>query len=119
MTQSEAVSPAPVATRRRRSLFVWLIIILVVLIGILIVINLALRGIVQLDHPGQNASGTLLYASSFDKADEEWSQYQGQTSAQIKDGALHISVDALNSGVYSVLSYDFGDFDARINATRI
>ncbi len=119
MTQSEAVAPAPVTTRRRRSLFLWLVIILVVLIGALIVANLALRGLVQLDHPEQNASRTLLYASSFDSADQEWSQYQGQTSAQIKDGNLHISIDAANKGVFSVLSYDFGDFDARINVTRV
>jgi hypothetical protein len=120
MTQSEAVTPAPAAQpRRRRSWFLWLVIILVVLIGILIIVNLGLRGLVQLDHPSQNPSGTLLYASSFDNAGDEWSQYQGQTSAKIENGSLHISIDAVNSGVFSVLSYDFGDFDARINASRV
>lgn len=119
MTQTEAVPAAQTPARRKRSLFVWLVIILVVLLAIMIAANLLLRQLVVWDHPGANPSGTLLYASSFENADKEWSQYQGQTSAEIKDGSLHIAIDAAHKGVYSVLGYNFSDFDVRMNATRL
>jgi hypothetical protein len=113
------VVPAALPVRRSISLFAWIIIILIVLAAILGIANLGVSGLKAVDQPITGPSGSILYATTFDKNPEEWSRFDGQLSARIDNSALKISVSAVNDGAFSVLNYDFGDFDARMSATRL
>jgi hypothetical protein len=104
---------------RKLSLFARMFIILLVIIALLGLVNLALYGLKALDRPARPRTGQLLYASTFDAFNEEWSQFQGQMSSQIEDGRLKIAINASRDGAFSVLNHDFSDFDVRVNATRL
>ncbi|MCC7447151.1 MAG: hypothetical protein IT324_07030 [Anaerolineae bacterium] len=106
-------------TKPQPSLFRRLILLLLIVIVLLGLSNLAILGIRTLDRPARPAAGELLYATTFDAYNEEWSREIGQMSAQVTDGNLVVSIDARNDGTYSVLNHDFTDFDARIDAKRI
>ncbi len=107
------------AGKQQRSLFGRFLVLLLILIVLLGLSNLAILGIKALDRPARPAAGELLYASTFDAFNEEWSRFSGQMSAQLADGSLLISINARNDGAFSVLNHDFTDFDARIDAKRI
>ncbi len=104
---------------RKRSLFARVFIALLVVIALLGLVNLAVYGLKSLDRPPKPATGQLLYASTFDAYNDEWSQFQGQMSSQITDGSLKITINASRDGAFSVLNHDFSDFDMRISATRL
>src|SRR5215471_5513858 len=109
---------APVTARF--TLFTWLLIALVVIIFMLIAINSVLWAVkvVAFNQPVSGASGTLLYATTFDSFAQEWSQAQGQMSATVANGGLLITVNQVQQGVSSILDNTFGDFDVRVNITR-
>jgi hypothetical protein len=123
-TESQPIPPASTpeaapATRRSISIFGWILIVLVVLILILGVANLGVSALKAVDQPVTGPSGGILYATTFDKNPEEWSRFEGQLSARIDNGSLKIAVSAVNDGAFSVLNYDFGDFDAQVSAVRV
>jgi len=91
-------------------------LIVIVLLGLT---NLAILGIRSLDRPSRPNPGQLLYASTFDAYNEEWSQFEGQMSSEITDGSLVITIGAAGDGAYSVLNHDFSDFDVRVDARRL
>ncbi len=107
------------AEPRSRSGFMRLVIILLIVIVLLGLVNLAIFGLRALDRPGRPSPGQLLYATTFDAYNEEWSQFEGQMSSQIADGSLVINIGASGDGAYSVLNHDFSDFDVRVDAKRL
>jgi hypothetical protein len=104
---------------RPRSLFWRTFTLILIIVSLFSVVNVVILGIETLDRPGRPAPGELLYASTFDAYNQEWSQFPGQMSSQIVDGSLVIKVDAAQNGAYSVLDHDFSDFDVRIDAKRV
>jgi hypothetical protein len=104
---------------QRRSLFLRFSILLLIVIALLGLTNLAIIGIRALDRPGRPNPGQLLYASTFDAYNEEWSQFEGQMSSEIADGSLVIMIGAAGDGAYSVLNHDFSDFDVHVDVRRI
>jgi hypothetical protein len=104
---------------RQRSFFWRTLTLILIIVCVFSAANVVILGIEMLDRPGRPAPGELLYASTFDAYNQEWSQFQGQMSSQIVDGSLVIKVDAVQDGTYSVLNHDFSDFDARVDARRI
>jgi len=109
---------APEAGGWSLSLFAWLLIALLAVIAILLLVNAGIFIVSKLDRPKAAATGTLLYASNFSAASDDWYSYQGLDSAQVAGGGLHIVIgDA--KGMYSPLRYEFGDFDVRASATRL
>jgi hypothetical protein len=104
---------------QRRSLFTRFAILLLIVVVLLALTNLAIFGVRALDRPGRPNPGQLLYASTFDAYNEEWSQFDGQMSSQIVDGSLVLTIGAARDGAYSVLNHDFSDFDVRVDARRL
>lgn len=94
-------------------------LILLALILLLGIANLAIIGLRSLDRPGKPEPGALLYATTFDGNNDDWSMAEGQNSAQIVDGRLVLTVSELKDGVFSTLDYQYSDFDVRVNATRL
>lgn len=63
--------------------------------------------------------GDVLYAAGFDGFMDEWQQYEGRLSAQIRDGVLRLSVDDTDATIYSLAAPVFRDFDLRVQATTV
>lgn len=103
----------------RRSLFSWLLILLIVAVVILAVANVGIAGVKAIEQPVSGSTGAILYATTFDNYADEWSQFDGQMSSKIGDGVLRIAINAANDGAFSLLNYNFADFDVRINGTRL
>ena len=104
---------------RQRSFFWRTLTLILIIVSLFSVANVVILGIETLDRPERPVPGELLYASTFDAFNQEWSQFEGQMSSQIVDGSLVIKVDAAQDGTYSVLNHDFSDFDVRVDARRI
>jgi hypothetical protein len=102
-----------------RSFFVRLAVFLFIIIVLLGLTNLAILGVKALDRPARPSPGELLYATTFDAYNDEWSQFEGQMQSQIADGSLMISINATRDGAFSVLNHDFSDFDVRADAKRL
>lgn len=68
-------------------------------------------------------AGQLLYVTTFDAFNEDWQLYEGELSARIVAGStgptLQIGVDALQSGAFTVLEQQFGDFDVVVEAQQV
>ncbi len=101
------------------SLFTWLLFALFGLLAIACLVFVTVLALKALDRPRSATAGTLMYATTFDGSADEWYQVDGQMTSRVRDGALHLTVDAASNGVYSPLSYEFSDFDVRINAQRL
>src|SRR5688572_25109525 len=104
--------------KRRRAWFVFLFILLAAVV-LLIVGNGVIAVLRAVDRPSEPAAGALLYASDFAEenvSNADWLQEPGQSSTKITDGVLLISIDEINS-IYSLLSRDFRDIDARVNVS--
>jgi hypothetical protein len=104
----------------RFSLFTWLLIALVVVIFALAAINSVLWAVrvVAFGQPINAATGSLLYATTFDSSTQDWSLAEGQMSAKVADNSLQISINQVQQGVSSILNNSFGDFDVRVNIVR-
>jgi len=63
--------------------------------------------------------GDLLYVTTFDDFNDEWDLYPGRNSAEVVDGALQVSINKANTGVFSPLDRVFGDFDLTVEATTL
>jgi hypothetical protein len=61
--------------------------------------------------------GDVLYAAGFDAFTDEWQQYQGRLSSTVEKGVLTLSVDDVQSTIYSLASPTFADFDLTVQAT--
>ncbi len=122
MTEQASI-PAPTAppptAPARTSIFRKAALLVAIAIVALDLGNLALLALKSLDRPQSAASGTLLYATSFDAYNEEWSQFEGQMSSRIGNGSLRVEIDTPGDGAYSVLNHDIADFDMRVNASQI
>lgn len=64
-------------------------------------------------------SGSVLYASDFEIAPEEWDTYDGRLSARITDGILKIDVGDVDSAPFVPTRWHFGDFDAQVIAAAV
>ncbi|MEP7288792.1 MAG: family 16 glycoside hydrolase [Chloroflexota bacterium] len=107
-------------TPRRRSLYMWLLLILVALIVLLGVANLGIGAIKALGKPVSGSPGNLLYATTFDQNfGDEWTVFDGQMASRVVDGSLRLANESVSDGPFSVLKYEFADFDVRVNATRL
>jgi hypothetical protein len=87
--------------------------LLIVLLG---VFNLVVLLIQVLDKPGTPFPGQLLYVTTFDAYNQQWSMSQGQMRTEIANGALHVISDSVNDGLYSALDRVLTDFDLRVDA---
>ncbi len=114
----EAQATPPQATGWSLSIFAWLLIALLAIIVLLALINVGIWIVQKLDVPRPAAPATLLYASNFQTAADEWDQNDGLDSAQVVGDSLHIVIGD-SKGLYSSLRYEFGDFDVRANVTRL
>ncbi len=85
------------------------------LILLLALLNLMLFLICSLGRSENPAPGQLLYASTFDTNNRQWSEMQGAASTQFADSAMYISIDASNRAAYSALEWEFSDVDVRVN----
>lgn len=65
------------------------------------------------------APGELLYVSTFDAFNEEWSLYEGRLSAEAADGVLRLSVGEPVAFPYSTVMLHFGDFDMTVQARAV
>ncbi|MBX3086051.1 MAG: hypothetical protein KF716_30735 [Anaerolineae bacterium] len=104
--------------RRRRAWFIFLFGLLAAVV-LLLVGNGVIALLRALDRPAKPSSGALLYATDFsaeNASNVDWLQEPGQSSTQIADGVMRISIDEVRS-IYSVLKRDFRDIDARVNAS--
>lgn len=63
--------------------------------------------------------GELLYATTFDAFNDDWTQYEGRLSAQVADGVLRLSVSEPVAFPYSAASPHFGNFDIRVQARAV
>ncbi|MBK9125121.1 MAG: hypothetical protein IPM16_18645 [Chloroflexi bacterium] len=64
-------------------------------------------------------SGTVLYASDFEIAPEEWDTYEGRLSARIEGGILKIDVGDVQSAPFVPTRWHFKDFDAQVIAAAV
>jgi len=64
-------------------------------------------------------SGTVLYASDFEIAPEEWDTYDGRLSARIEGGILKIDVGDVQSAPFVPTRWHFKDFDAQVIAAAV
>jgi hypothetical protein len=87
--------------------------LIIVLLG---VFNLIVLLIQALDKPGTPFPGQLLYVTTFDTYNQQWSMSQGQMRTEITNGALHVISDSVNDGLYSALDRVLNDFDLRVDA---
>ncbi len=65
------------------------------------------------------APGELLYVSTFDAFNEDWSLYEGRLSAEVSDSALRLTVGEPVAVPYSTASPHFADFDVRVQARAV
>lgn len=108
----------PVA-RPHPSIWPRLRLLLLVLVLIVGVVNLVIIGLRSLDRPGKPEPGQLLYATTFDANNDDWSLEEGQNASQIVDGKLVLSVSNMKDGLFSILDHQYSDFDVRVNVTRL
>lgn len=101
--------------RRRRSPWTLLVIAMAILIVLLGIANLGFTIFQALDRPPTPAPKQLLYVSTFDAYNSQWSQFEGQVWAKIENGQLQLGSDAVNEGAYSELDRMLTDFDARVD----
>lgn len=97
--------------RQRRKLWFYLFAALALALVVLALYNGVLFVIARLERVPVPQPGELLYISTFDAYNTQWSQFQGQMSAQIEGGVLRFAIDDVNNGVYSVLDQTLSDFD--------
>ena len=64
-------------------------------------------------------AGGLLYVTTFDAFNEDWTQYQGRLSSEVTNSVLRVSVDEPVAGPYSVASPHMADFDVRVQARAV
>lgn len=102
--------------RERRTLWGLVVRALLSIIVLLGLVNAALLVIPRLQLPATPFPGELIYVTTFDAFNEHWSQERGQTRTEIAEGALLVSSDAFNEGIFSALDRDLGDFDLTVEA---
>ncbi len=90
---------------------------IVLIMAAITVLVAACAASVPVPRPGQ-----LLYVTTFDAFNEDWQLYEGELSAQIVASAagpaLEIAVAAPQSGAFTVLDQQFGDFDVIVDAQQ-
>jgi hypothetical protein len=102
--------------RQRRSAWLYLLGAMGLVIVLLGAINLAVLLVQALDKPQTPFPGQLLYVTTFDAYNQQWSPNQGQMYTEINNGELHVVSEAVDDGPYSVLDRVFGDFDLRVDS---
>jgi hypothetical protein len=95
------------------------ILLLILLAAVLVGFVLLSRALADKHYVLSGSAGDLLYVTSFDDFNEDWTQYQGRLSSEVTDGVLRISVDEAVAGPYSVMSPHVGDFDMRVQARAV
>jgi len=117
----QAEVEGPTSITANFSLFTWLLVALFVVIIVMLAITLVLEVVKAVSRssvqPGP--SGALLYASRFDSYPQEWLSNEGADYSKITGNSLHIFLNTVQNGIFSTLTYDFGDFDARMNVERL
>jgi hypothetical protein len=91
--------------------------VLALLIVLLAAVNLAVYGLPLLERPEEPFPGQLLYVTTFDAYNEQWTQERGQARTIIADGTLLASSEAESDGIYSALDRDLGNFDLSVDVT--
>jgi hypothetical protein len=103
--------------RSRRPLWRRLFLLLFVVLAALLLANAGLIAYRAAQQPALPAPGELVYVTTFDAFNDQWSQFPGQVRASIADGQLQLASDAPAAGGYSELNQVFTDFDLRVEAT--
>jgi hypothetical protein len=102
-------------SRRPRpwTVFLWVLVAVVLLLAIA---NGVLAVLLLLDRPSVPLAGELVYATTFDTYNEQWTQYEAQSGHVVRDGALYINLDEVGA-IYADLDRTFTDFDMTVNAS--
>lgn len=112
MTEANRATANPKRSIKQRILLFVLLIMILVIVNLLYPIAANWQPIVS-GEPGE-----LLYAAGFDGFMDEWQQYEGRTSAQIRDGMLQISAET-SATIYSASAPIYEDFDASVRVTAL
>lgn len=102
--------------RQRRSLWLYLLGAMALIIVLLGIFNLGVLLVQATDKPETPFPGQLLYVTTFDAYNQQWSPNRGQNYSEITNGELHVISNEVNKGIYSWLDRAFGDFDLRVDA---
>ncbi|MCC7206133.1 MAG: hypothetical protein IT323_02430, partial [Anaerolineae bacterium] len=93
-----------------------LVRLLLIVIALLALVNVGLLVVPRLQQPATPVPGELIYVTTFDGFNDQWTQERGQTRTEVGGGALLISSDSPNEGIFSALDRDLGDFDLTVDA---
>lgn len=102
--------------RERRTLWGLVVRLLLIVIVFLALVNGALLVLPRLQQPATPFPGELIYVTTFDDFNDQWSQERGQSRTEIDGGALLVSSDAESDGIFSALDRELGDFDLTVDA---
>lgn len=102
--------------RERRTLWGLVVRVLFFIIVLLGLVNAALLVIPRLQQPATPFPGELIYVTTFDAFNEQWSQERGQARTEIDGSTLLVSSDGENDGIFSALDRELGDFDLTVEA---
>ena len=95
--------------------FLWLLLLIAVLAGLLLV-----RDFAQGWHYVLSAeSGAVLYSAGFDALADEWTEITGRQEALIEAGTLRLRSELTNAGFYSAAFPHFADFDLQVQARAV
>ena len=89
------------------------------LLCLLIVSNLLYASLAGARHVLRGEAGELLYAAAFDGFLDEWTLYDGQQRAEVREGALRLTVGDANKQAWTSARHDFADFDLRVDASAV
>jgi hypothetical protein len=92
--------------------------VLVAVVLLLAIANGVLAVVLLLDRPSVPLPGELVYATTFDTYNDQWTQYEAQSGHVVRDGALYINLDQVGA-VYADLDRTFTDFDMTVNASWV
>jgi hypothetical protein len=93
----------------------WVLVLAVLLAGFVFLS----RALADWHYVLSGNAGDLLYVTTFDDFNQDWTQYEGRLSSEATDGVLRISVDEPVAGPYSVAAPHVGDFDMRVQARAV
>ncbi|MBC8171515.1 MAG: hypothetical protein H7X77_07570, partial [Anaerolineae bacterium] len=96
-----------------------LLLLIGLMIGLLAVVQLS-RAAAGWRFIVPDTAGTLLYATGFEAASDEWGEADdGRRVAQVRDGVLRVALEDAADRVYAPLRWVLHDFDLSVEATAV
>lgn len=92
----------------------WIALLSLLLMGI----NALYYPVLNWHHVRTAEPGELLYAAGFDDFGDEWQQYDGRRSAQMRDSVMRLALDTPDT-IYTTAAPIYADFDMSVNVQAI